>query len=138
MKFRSTRTAVAVAAAALALTTTGLTGSASATATGDNESASVWGPQEGWLPSYSADVPCPVGAICIYTKPLGGVHFELPHCTTYNLYNWNGIGGWYSRQTGNTWARFMRSNGSTIYPLAGPEQHNWNYDYNPVYHVRPC
>ncbi|MET3984731.1 hypothetical protein [Streptomyces sp. PvR034] len=138
MKFRSTRTAVALAAAALALMTTGLTGSASATATGDNSNASVWGPQEGWLPLQPLDRPCSVGAICLWPSSVSGGYFELPHCTTYDMYNWNGIGGWYSRQTGDTWARFTRSNGSIIYPLAGPEQSNWNYDYNPVYHVRPC
>lgn len=42
-------------------------------------------------------------AICLYRE--GGNHFELPHCTTCNPYDWNSVGSWYSRQTGGVGAR---------------------------------
>lgn len=134
MMFRNACRMTALAALALGLITTAVP--ASASATGDNSNASVWGPQEGWLPAFAGDIPCPLGAICLY-KDQTYFHFVLPHCTTYKLYNWNGYGSWYSHQTGGVWGKIQNSSHQTIQWI-GPDQSNTNYNFAPAYYVVPC
>lgn len=125
-----------MAVVALGLITTAVPATASVSSTGDNSSASVWGPQEGWLPLMHPDYPCPVGAICLYTEPEGGYHFVLPHCTTYKLYNWNGWGHWYSRQTGGVAGQILDSSRRNIGWI--PANQDGDYNFNPAYYVVPC
>ncbi|MDJ0380347.1 hypothetical protein [Streptomyces sp. G-G2] len=149
MSLRMTAKSAAVAAASIALIATAVTGTASTTpsgtapaaapvsASGDNSNASVWGPREGRLPLLGGDVPCAEGAFCLYDTAGGSTHFELPHCTTYNLNNWNGIGGWYSNQTGGAVARIQDSRHNTIWSV-WPEGFNYYADLSPAYYVVPC
>ncbi|WP_405496734.1 hypothetical protein [Streptomyces sp. NBC_00096] len=125
----------ATAALAVGLVAGAVPGTASASATGDNSRARVWGPVEGWLPDYSPDIPCPVGAICLY-KDETYRYFVLPHCTTYKLYDWNGVGSWYSRQTGGAWGQIQNSAHKPI-KWMGPEQNGY-FDFSPAYFVVPC
>lgn len=133
---RNARRMTALAALALGLITTVMPGTASASAMGDNSNATVWGPQEGWLHAQAADIPCPVGAICLY-KDQTDVHFVLPHCTTYALDNGNGAGSWFSLQTGGQVGyiqdQYLRPL-DTVYP----NQANPNYDFTRAYYVKPC
>ncbi|WP_371680621.1 hypothetical protein [Streptomyces sp. NBC_01276] len=57
-------------------------------------------------------------AICLYRE--GGNHFELPHCTTCNPYDWNSVGSWYSRQTGGVGGKILDRNRKPIQWM-GPE-----------------
>ncbi|WP_441248182.1 peptidase inhibitor family I36 protein [Kitasatospora sp. McL0602] len=101
----------------------------------------MYGP-EGWLPGHAAagngGADCPYTDLCMYTGPYyTGTRFDLHHCATYDLSNWNGIGSYVNNQTPNTWAVFQDAN-HRAFLMALSYVGDYDRDWTPAWYVVPC
>jgi hypothetical protein len=81
---------------------------------------------------------CPEGSFCIYQhRDFGGAKFVFWECgVVHSLSNWNGRGSWVNNQTDNAVASLYGWSGNVYaYAHIGGDT---NFDFNPVYTLKPC
>ncbi|ROP31234.1 hypothetical protein [Couchioplanes caeruleus] len=125
------RVAIAVAALATALV---VTPGAAIAGPHDNANATVSG-----VSGVDAnDAGCATGFFCLYTQGWqNGIKFNLYHCRTYSLNNWNGVGSFKNNNTGGAQAQFLDRNYRVI-RTSTPVESVDNFDFSPVWYVRAC
>ena len=103
----------------------------------DNNDARVAGVSPSGRPGL-----CDVGNFCIYTGPnYTGKVFQLYHCRSYSLSNWNGIGSWFNNNSGGAHAYILDRKGNTLVdsgPNIGQNFYDDSYNFKPAWFVKAC
>ncbi|MCX5205499.1 peptidase inhibitor family I36 protein [Streptomyces sp. NBC_00237] len=82
---------------------------------------------------------CPEKYFCMWRGTNAtGERKDLYYCRDYGLTNWTGNGSWSNNQVGNVQAAFKRQNGTVIHWSLPSPSHNTNYNWDPVWAVKPC
>lgn len=82
---------------------------------------------------------CDYTYFCMYRGPNGtGDRLALYKCQNYGLTNWVGVGSYYNRQTPGTQAQFKNKSGAVIWTTGGAPSYHANYNWDPVWTVKPC
>ncbi|MFI5804043.1 peptidase inhibitor family I36 protein [Streptomyces sp. NPDC051561] len=82
---------------------------------------------------------CDYEYFCMYRGTNGtGDRLALYKCQNYGLTNWVGTGSYYNRQTPGTKAQFKNQSGAVIWTTGGAPSFHANYDWDPVWTVKPC
>ena len=96
--------------------------------------------------SSLAEDPCFVGEhgaadghFCAYSDPnFTGDAIDAYHCTKYSLPDWGGIGSWINHQTSGVRAKFYGQSGNLLYTTPAPDSWERNYNWSPVWSIKPC
>src|SRR5512142_1365345 len=94
--------------AAAVLAAVALTPGAASASSYNNDDATI----DGVTPVDAATHDCPSGNLCLYTGyGFYGKMFKLYYCRIYTLRQWNGLGSFRNRNTGNAMAQFLDMHG---------------------------
>jgi hypothetical protein len=78
------------------------------------------------------------GWFCAYSKPwYAGDELQWYYCGTYPM-PWSGYGSWDNEQYKGTKAQFLDYSRNANYTTPPAASWNHNYNWTPVYYVKPC
>ncbi|MGW7256410.1 hypothetical protein [Streptomyces sp. NPDC054834] len=88
----------------------------------------------------SFPAPCSNGVLCpAVWNPASGKwrQYHLAACSAYQLFNWQGDGGYFDNQTGNVTSYFYDQQGRVLHSFT-PDRANHFYNWDPVWSIRNC
>ncbi|MEU0137157.1 hypothetical protein ABZ172_24485 [Streptomyces sp. NPDC006296] len=91
-------------------------------------------------PGGAFPAPCSSGVLCpAVWNPASGKwrQYHLSSCSAYQLFNWQGEGGYFDNQTGNVTSYFYDPQGRVLHSFT-PDRANHNYNWDPVWSIRNC
>lgn len=79
------------------------------------------------------------GHFCAYEfNDFQGDTVDAFHCVKYSLPGWTGIGSWINQQTPGVRAKFYGKSGNLLLTTPVPNSWDRNYDWTPVWTIKPC